>query len=108
MPGAGTFVATLPVNLTPLTNGNNTQTAADGIFCPDQTSAGAFGQPTAEAISQTGAPGGDLTDGLPHPSTLISVFCIPKTNNPSVDGIADLPGPGSISLPGDAQYVVVP
>ncbi len=110
MPGAGTFVATLPVNLTPLINGTNTQTAADGIFCPaqGQTSPGAFGQAATQAISQTGAPGGDLTDGLPHPSTLVSIFCIPKTNNPSVDGIADLPGPGTISLPGNAQYVVVP
>jgi hypothetical protein len=108
LPGAGTFVATLPVNLTPLTNDTNTQTAADGIFCPGQTNAGAFGQSAAEAISQTGAPGGDLTDNLPHPSTLVSIFCIPSTNNASVDGIADLPGPGSISLPGNAQYVVVP
>jgi len=110
MPGAGTFVATLPVDLTPLTNGTNQEEAPDGIFCSaqGQTSAGAFGQATAQAISQTGAPGGDLTDGLPHPSTLVSIFCIPKTNNPSVDGIADLPGPGTISLPGNAQYVVVP
>ena len=110
MPGSGTFVATLPVNLTPLQNAATTQTAADGIFCPDQgqTSPGAFGQPAAEAISQEGAAGGDLTDGLPHPSILVSIFCIPKTNNASVDGIADLPGPGSISLPGNAQYVVVP
>ena len=52
MPGSGSFVATLPVNLTPLATGANTQTAADGIFCPaqSQTSPGAFGQPTTEAI----------------------------------------------------------
>ena len=31
MPGSGSFVATLPVNLTPLATGPNTQTAADGI-----------------------------------------------------------------------------
>jgi hypothetical protein len=110
MPGAGSFVATLPVNLTPLATGTNTQTAADGIFCPaqNQTSPGAFGQATTEAIQQMGSPSGDLTDGLPHPSTLVSIFCIPATGNLSVDGIADLPGPGSISLPGNAQFTVVP
>jgi hypothetical protein len=30
------------------------------------------------------------------------------TGNLSVDGIADLPGPGSISLPGNATFTVVP
>ena len=108
MPGSGSFVATLPVDLTPLSTGTATQTAADGIFCPGQVNAGAFGQPTAQAISQTGSPAGDGSDGLPHPSTLVSIFCIPMTGNLSVDGIADLPGPGSISLPGNATFTVVP
>ena len=108
MPGAGSFVATLPVNLTPLSTGTATQTAADGIFCPGQINAGAFGQTTTEGIQQTGSPAGDGSDGLPHPSTLVSIFCIPATGNLSVDGIADLPGPGSISLPGEAQFTVVP
>src|SRR5262249_32182411 len=74
-PSAGTFVATLGVDLTPLTTAPNTKTAADGLFCPDQAHAGAFGQPTTEAISQTGSPSGDLTDGLPHASVLVSNFC---------------------------------
>ncbi len=108
MPGSGSFVATLPVNLTPLTTGTASQTAADGIFCPGQINAGAFGQDTAQAISQTGSPAGDGSDGLPHPSTLVSIFCIPMTGNLSVDGIADLPGPGTISLPGNATFTVVP
>jgi hypothetical protein len=108
MPGAGSFVATLPVNLTPLSTGTATQSDPGGIFCSGQPNAGAFGQPTAEAITQTGSPAGDGSDGLPHPSTLVSVFCIPATGNISVDTIADLPGPGSISLPGMAQFTVVP
>jgi hypothetical protein len=35
---------------------------------------------------------------------LVSNFCIPATGSLSLDGLADLPGPGSISLPGDAQF----
>jgi hypothetical protein len=32
--------------------------------------------------------------------TLASTFCIPATGNGAVDGTADLPGPGAVSLPG--------
>jgi hypothetical protein len=105
MPNPGTFVATLPVNLSPLTTDSLTATAADGLFCPDQVDAGAFGQATTQAITQHGSPSGDLTDGLPHASTLVSNFCIPPTGSLALDGIADLPGPGSLSLPGNAQFV---
>ncbi len=105
LPSPGTFVATLPVSLNPLTTGSVTSTAADGLFCPGQNHAGAFGQPTAQAFSQTGSPAGDLTDGNPHSSTLVSNFCIPATGSPALDSLADLPGPGSLSLVGDAQFV---
>jgi hypothetical protein len=107
-PSAGVFVGAIPVNLTPLTTGSTTVTAADGIFCPDQVNAGAFGEETAQAITQTGSPGGDLSDGQPHASVLVSNFCIPKTGSPAVDGVADLPGPGSLSLAGNAQYFSSP
>jgi hypothetical protein len=125
MPGSGTFVATLGVNLSPLTTTTNTVTAADGLFCTggvggDQVHPGAFGTTvppdpdngvpgvTAQAITQVGSPSGDLTDGLPHASTLVSNFCISPTGSLALDGIADLPGPGSISLPGNAQFVASP
>jgi hypothetical protein len=113
LPGAGTFVATLGVNLSPLTTTTNTVTAADGLFCTggvggDQPHPGAFGQAATQAIKQTGSPSGDLTDGLPHASTLVSNFCIPPTGSLALDGIADLPGPGSISLAGNAQFVAGP
>ena len=116
-PPPGLFTATLPIDLSPLTTGTVVKTAADGLFCPDQFNPGAFGvapqnsdppPPFAQAIKQTGSPGGDLTDGLPHPSVLVSNFCIPATGNGSVDGVADLPGPGSLSLPGNAQFVASP
>ena len=103
-PGASTFIATLPINLSPLTTGSVIETAADGLFCPGQFHPGAFGQAAAQAIQQTGSPSGDLHDGLPHASTLVSDFCIPATNNPALDGLADLPGPGSLSLGGEAQF----
>jgi hypothetical protein len=106
LPGIGTFVAALSIDLTPLTTGMTTKTAADGLFCPGQTlHPGAFGQPTAVAIQQNGAASGDLTDGLPHAATLVSDFCIPATNSPALDGLADLPGPGSVSLNGNATFV---
>ena len=44
LPSPGTFVATLPVSLNPLTSKVITTTAADGLFCPSQPNVGAFGQ----------------------------------------------------------------
>src|SRR5262249_54224992 len=108
LPGAGTFVATLAVSLNPLTSSSTTVTAADGNFCPSQAHPGAFGQTTTEAITQNGSPAGDLTDGAPHAGVLVSNFCIPQTGSLSLDGLADLPGPGSLSLPGNAQFFSSP
>jgi hypothetical protein len=104
-PSNGTFIGTIPVNLSPLATGPNLVTAGDGLFCPSQPNAGAFGEDATQAIQQVGTPSGDLTDGLPHPGVLVSNFCIPATGNGAVDALADLPGPGSLSLPGNAQFV---
>ncbi len=120
MPDTGTFVATLPISLNPLTSSTITASTPDGLFCPAQGHAGAFGTTvapdpdngipgvTAVVITQNGSPAGDLTDGLPHPGVLVSNFCIPPTGSLALDGLADLPGPGSLSLPGNAQFVTVP
>ena len=96
------------MNLSPLTTGTQTVTAADGNFCSPQAAAGAFGQITAEAITQHGMPAGDSTDGQPHASILVNNFCIPATGSGSLDGLASLPGPGSLSLPGMAQFFASP
>jgi hypothetical protein len=104
LPNAGIFVATLGVSLNPLTSSTVTTTAADGLFCPSQPNAGGFGQTAAEAITQNGSPAGDLTDGAAHAGVLVSNFCIPATGSLALDGLANLPGPGSISLPGNAQF----
>ena len=60
---------------------------------------------TAKTITETGTPPGCLTDGAAHPINLVSVFCIPPSFNSTVDGAADLPGPGATSLPGTAQLL---
>ena len=62
-------------------------------------------QVATQAIQQVGTPSGDLTDGLPHPSVLVSNFCILATQNVALDNLGDFPGPGSLSLPGTAQFI---
>src|SRR5262245_11997633 len=114
LPSLGGFQAPLGVDLTPLTSGTSSKTSATGVFCPPsppdvmnptigQVNAGAFGQSTAQRIAEVGMPAGNLSDMMPHNSILGSVFCIPGTGNPAVDGVADLPGPGAIGLNGMAQ-----
>jgi hypothetical protein len=56
-------------------------------------------------ITETGSPGGDLTDNMPHTARLAAVFCIPETGNGLIDGAADLAGPGAVSLPGSVQIL---
>jgi hypothetical protein len=34
---------------------------------------------------------------------LVSVFCVPPTFSSAIDPSTDLPGPGSVALPGDFQ-----
>src|SRR5579862_6040638 len=104
-PPLGGYQANLPVNLSPLTTGTASMTNATGQFCPSQAiaSAGAFGNATARCIQETGTPAGDLSDGNPHQSVIASVFCIPKTGNVAVDGVANLPGPGAIGINGMVQ-----
>jgi hypothetical protein len=65
----------------------------------------ASGNTAATSITETGAPGGDLTDGQPRASTPVSVFCVPPTFSGLVDPAAGLPGPGAVSLGGEAQLV---
>jgi hypothetical protein len=66
---------------------------------------GAFRNSFATTITETGSPAGDISDGMPHASTLVSVFCIPPSYDPIVDPTGELPGPGAVSLPGFAQLI---
>jgi hypothetical protein len=117
-PSPAGLLAPFAVNLSPLSTSGASETAADGNFCPGQSNtvntatgfSGAFGfggqdagHPLAECIQESGSPAGDLTDGNQHPAVLGSVFCIPATGSPAIDGAADLPGPGGITLNVNAQ-----
>ena len=73
--------------------------------CRQRTS-GAFGQGPARTITENGVPANAcISDGAKHNSTLVSVFCIPPAFNATVDSAADLPGPGAVGLPGQAQFL---
>jgi hypothetical protein len=94
-PGAGFFGA-VPTDISPLVTGTTSVSAADGLFCPGQGTAGAFGLAGAQYIEQNGS--------APPPAggaaVLGSVFCVAATGNALIDGTAGLPGPGATALPG--------
>ena len=72
----------------------------------EQKTQGAFAFGTANTLSATGDPAGAIATGnAPQPSTLVSIFCIPPTFNPAIDASADLPGPGAVALPGNAELL---
>src|SRR5262245_7244871 len=101
----GTHVGPITVDLSPLTTGSASRTAADGNFCPGQgaspATAGCFAQPSCRSITENGkAATGPIAVGTPASATLASVFCIASTPNGLVNFAADLPGPGATSLPG--------
>jgi hypothetical protein len=104
-PAMGDQIGIIPVDLSPLSTGTVVKTKDDGLLCsPDlpQTSfeVGCFGSKDCRLITETGAPAGAVTEGVPSDVTLASVFCIPATGNGAIDGSANLPGPGAVSLPG--------
>ena len=101
----GDFVGAIPVNLDPLTTGSSAAVAPDGFFCPGQTALGAFGLQDTRVITQSGTPAGDVSGGSVQSGIVASVFCIPPTGNILIDGSADLPGPGSTSLPGTFELI---
>jgi hypothetical protein len=61
---------------------------------------GCFGNTTCRQINENGSAAGQVLTNVPAAATLGSVFCIPATSNAVVNGSADLPGPGAVSLPG--------
>jgi hypothetical protein len=68
----------------------------------EQRNEGAFGPGGGanKTITEIGTPAGNLDDFAAHQGTLVSVFCIPPSFNAIIDGAADIPGPGAVSLPG--------
>jgi hypothetical protein len=100
-------LAPFGVDLSPLATGNALRTApGNGDFCgaiSGQRSVGALGQPTANYIETQGSAAGDLTGGALLAATQSSVFCIPKSGSTLVDSVADLPGPGAVTLKGSTE-----
>jgi hypothetical protein len=73
----------------------------------EQRNDGAFG-PGGGAnltITEIGTPSGNIEDYGAHLGAAVSVFCIPPSFNALIDGSADLPGPGAVSLPSTIQLV---
>jgi hypothetical protein len=129
-PPPGTPLAPFVVDLTPLGTGTISASDSTGDFCgagtgaitPNygQTTNGAFGCPggvadgtkvarcggaITEYIEQNGSAGGNLTAGPALATTLASVFCIPSSGDITVDTIANLPGPGAVTLKGTADLL---
>jgi hypothetical protein len=96
---AGPVLPPFTMTLAPITTGAASKFDASGLLCPSQAHAGALGDPSVVGIFTSGTPVGDLTAGPPTNGVLGSVFCIPATGNALIDGSADLPGPGAITLP---------
>ncbi len=99
-------LAPFNVDLSPLTTGLTTLTSGTGVFCPGppvQRTAGCFGNPTCEYIEENGVPAGNLAAGPALASTLASAFCIAKSSAPLINSVADLPGPGAVTLKGSAD-----
>jgi hypothetical protein len=95
------FNGRLAVALAPISTGTSTASDPAGHFCAGQTHPGAFGG-QAGTIRETGSPLlGNL--GNLFATTLAGTFCVPSTGNPIIDGLADLPGPGAVSVPGVAS-----
>ena len=71
-----------------------------------QRSSGAFHNASATTLSETGAaPGASMFDGAAHAATLVSLFCVPPSQDILVDAGLLLPGPGAASFHGTLQLI---
>src|SRR6266481_2620589 len=67
---------------------------ADSVEGRDQGPRRELAGRSARKITETGVPGGAISDRAAHASTLISIFCIPPTFNAGGDLGFDWPGRG--------------
>lgn len=84
--------------------------ANDGQGCVLAADCGAGGTcvkagTLAQLIRAQGAPGGALSVGAPKAVKLASVFCVSATTNGTVNGNANLPGPGATTIVGEVTLV---
>lgn len=101
---AGATLATIPSTLA-LTTGTATLSAGSGVICPGQAAPGCFGNSACTTISVSGAAAGSLKDQLPHPTRLVSAFCVPSVDAGLVDASAGFPGPGTVAVSGQARFL---
>ena len=89
-----------------LSTGSAVASDVNGFFCPGQRTPGAFGVAPARTIRLAGSPllGGPTL----FSTTLAGTFCVPSSENPLVDNIEDLPGPGAVSVPGSISVCLGP
>jgi hypothetical protein len=122
-PPPGSALPTYPLDLTAVTTGTASASSSSGFFCPGQPNSGAFGcngtgslnalcpggntAPLIDYIAEVGVPAGPLTAG-PHAVTLAATFCVPPVGGALgflINGAANLPGPGAVSIPGTFNLV---
>jgi hypothetical protein len=103
--GTGAFAGSTPATAQPCwENGMAVGAACSGTFesC-EQKNNGAFG-PAGGANRTIIAIGNGMSIiGGPAAGTLVGVFSIRPTFDPTVDAAGDLPGPGAVAIPGTAQ-----
>jgi hypothetical protein len=74
----------------------------------EQRNNGAFGPAGGSNRTIRAIGNGMSILGGPAGATLVSVFSIAPTFDPTVDAAGDLPGPGAVSLPGTASLCATP
>jgi hypothetical protein len=89
-------------------NGMAVGAACAGTFesC-EQRNNGAFGPAGGANRTVVVIGNGMSIIGSPAAATLVSIFSIPSTFDPTIDATGDLPGPGVVALPGTAQSCAV-
>jgi hypothetical protein len=102
------YIGNLAVALSPLSTGTTTATSPDGLFCPGQVGAGAFGFPPARKILQMGVPLSGVPPLIPFTATLAGIFCVPASGAGLVDGVLDVPGPAAVSVTGTIDICFPP
>jgi hypothetical protein len=102
--GTGAFEGSTPATAHECwKNGTAVGAACAGTFesCVQRTN-GAFGPSGGNNRTIIAIGNGSSLLGGPALGTLVSVFSIPPTFDPTVDSAGDLPGPGAVALPGTA------
>ncbi|MBY0278869.1 hypothetical protein K2Z84_26330 [Candidatus Binatia bacterium] len=103
LPKEADFFTFVGGGTTTLATAPGAMSAPDGMFCPGQRNAGAFGVSRVRRIEMNGTPAGSLLDLQPHPATFLTLGCGAASGDSLVDGLADLPGPGAGSVTGVLQ-----